>query len=387
MDDQSIKHIILHELGHYKRFDLHINALLLGLQALYWFNPFIWVLFSYIRQDIEHANDAYVLKTIGEEESASYSYTLVEALGRTNEIPYLPRLYSMANSKSNMMQRIKTIKLAQSFKVNRAFAFTASAVMFFALIILFMTSPPTASGSDPADRQFIGNWAMGDHTDYNAMFAFFPDGTFTYVRRHQFLAWFGPVAGHYSVNHQDSSIWMSYDRLVQDYRFFVPFFETHSFSFADNGDTLFLTHEDSTRRFTQTANASILQLTDMVFPEGPLTINDVGLWHGIRADGTTVSVHFRPTSHISIHIERDNMLVDYYGGWWWLFPDGWMELFLLGLEHKDNWERYMLDLVDASDLPPRDEYWMRVSLSTDGSRLLLLDFLGNEGEVLELTRR
>ncbi len=64
MTPQTLRFVLLHELGHYKRKDLWMNELLLLLQCVYWFNPLVWVLFRQMRQDMELLNDSYLLKKI-----------------------------------------------------------------------------------------------------------------------------------------------------------------------------------------------------------------------------------------------------------------------------------------------------------------------------------
>lgn len=67
-NDEHLKYVILHELSHLKRGDGIVNTLLLALQTMYWFNPLTWFSFKFIREDMELANDAAVLKGMSKEE-------------------------------------------------------------------------------------------------------------------------------------------------------------------------------------------------------------------------------------------------------------------------------------------------------------------------------
>jgi bla regulator protein BlaR1 len=62
MSDEHLKCVVLHELSHLRRGDSVVNTAMLVLQAVYWFNPIIWFLFKIIREDMELANDAAVIK-------------------------------------------------------------------------------------------------------------------------------------------------------------------------------------------------------------------------------------------------------------------------------------------------------------------------------------
>ena len=57
LNAKQIEYIFLHELSHYKRKDNLLNLILILIQSLHWFNPFIWYLFKRLREDIELATD------------------------------------------------------------------------------------------------------------------------------------------------------------------------------------------------------------------------------------------------------------------------------------------------------------------------------------------
>lgn len=71
-------HILLHELAHIKRGDLFLNAVLTFLHVAFWFNPFVWLAGSRMRELGELCCDASVARILGEE-TASYRDTLIEA--------------------------------------------------------------------------------------------------------------------------------------------------------------------------------------------------------------------------------------------------------------------------------------------------------------------
>ncbi|MDR1674023.1 MAG: M56 family metallopeptidase [Oscillospiraceae bacterium] len=149
MNEQDVKYAILHELSHYKRLDTVLNGLLLALYALYWFNPVILYFFKFIRQDIEMANDEYVLKSIGQEHQKSYSLALINMLGRMGKIPLTTEILCMADTSKNIERRIKMIKLNKIFTKNRLIIGSVSILLIILISLLFLTGKP--QGADTAE--------------------------------------------------------------------------------------------------------------------------------------------------------------------------------------------------------------------------------------------
>lgn len=74
---QELKHILMHELAHYKRKDLFYSFLATLAALLHWFNPLVWLAVRKMRLDREIACDAYVMEMLGEEERVSYGTTII----------------------------------------------------------------------------------------------------------------------------------------------------------------------------------------------------------------------------------------------------------------------------------------------------------------------
>jgi beta-lactamase regulating signal transducer with metallopeptidase domain len=140
MEDQNVEYILLHELTHYRRGDMILNHLLIVLQIIYWFNPLTWMLFKFIRQDMELANDGAVLKTIGNEKQREYSRSLIAVLSKYNNVSFAPKLLCMVDNKENMERRIKMIKLGEVFKKKKVIISLISLVIIGVVSILFLTS-------------------------------------------------------------------------------------------------------------------------------------------------------------------------------------------------------------------------------------------------------
>ena len=77
MNDEQTKFALRHELMHYRRGD-HIMSICLSiLNAVYWFNPIVWLAFRKIRTDMETACDGAVVKYLNNAERRRYASLIV----------------------------------------------------------------------------------------------------------------------------------------------------------------------------------------------------------------------------------------------------------------------------------------------------------------------
>ncbi len=139
MQPDTLRYVLLHEMGHYKRKDLWVNELLLVLRCVYWFNPLLWVLLRAMREDMEVLNDSYVLRQIGPEEEKPYAKSLVEVLGRAQELPLAPRLVTMTDGAKNVERRIGMIKAKTFFQKHKMALGAGCLVLAGVLAVLFLT--------------------------------------------------------------------------------------------------------------------------------------------------------------------------------------------------------------------------------------------------------
>lgn len=77
-DEAILRHVLLHELIHYKQKD-HIIALLRILCcAVYWFNSLVWIGAAACRKDSEQSCDAKVIDRLERDEQFAYGETLLK---------------------------------------------------------------------------------------------------------------------------------------------------------------------------------------------------------------------------------------------------------------------------------------------------------------------
>lgn len=105
----ELRYVFLHELAHLKRRDLPMNGLIAILQAIHWFNPFVWIGFARWRADRELACDALALETLGAGHQRNYGETILRLLQDTAPQPAAPGLIGISEDKWQLQQRIRQI--------------------------------------------------------------------------------------------------------------------------------------------------------------------------------------------------------------------------------------------------------------------------------------
>ena len=103
--DQEKIYIIEHEKVHLRRKDYLIKIIAFLLLAVHWFNPIMWISFMLMTRDMEMSCDEKVMKNLGEDIRADYSYSLLNLAvnrGNTFNVP-------ISFSENSIKSRIKNI--------------------------------------------------------------------------------------------------------------------------------------------------------------------------------------------------------------------------------------------------------------------------------------
>ena len=82
MGEHALRYSILHELTHFKRRDIWLKTLALLVNAIHWFNPFMWYMTRLVERDTELACDEAALKLLPVEEHKAYGTTILDAVER-----------------------------------------------------------------------------------------------------------------------------------------------------------------------------------------------------------------------------------------------------------------------------------------------------------------
>ncbi|WP_141501249.1 M56 family metallopeptidase [Paenibacillus luteus] len=149
-DSQQLRHVLLHEMAHYKRKDLLFNSLWTLAVWLHWFNPLVWLARQKMASDREMACDAVVLEALGEQESSSYGMTLLQ-LSRFTSRSSHPRinLSFFFNNKNETKRRVMMItKFKQgSYKLSA----TAIVLILVLSAVLLTNANVNSNASQAAD--------------------------------------------------------------------------------------------------------------------------------------------------------------------------------------------------------------------------------------------
>lgn len=108
--EDSLRHVLTHELCHYRHGD-HVWALLRSaLLAIYWFDPLVWLAAALSRADSELACDEAVLRNLGTSERLAYGKTLVDMVAvRRTPTGILCAATTMTSGKRSLKERLGRI--------------------------------------------------------------------------------------------------------------------------------------------------------------------------------------------------------------------------------------------------------------------------------------
>lgn len=137
----ELRFVMLHELAHVKRHDLLVNWLAALLQAVYWFNPFVWLAFHRWRADRELACDALALETAGPERHREYGRTILRLLRDFTHRAPVPGMVGILEDHRQLTRRIQMIA---SFKPAKRLG-ALSLVIGAALGLVCLTDAQVAS--------------------------------------------------------------------------------------------------------------------------------------------------------------------------------------------------------------------------------------------------
>jgi bla regulator protein BlaR1 len=159
LTDDELRLVFLHELTHVRRGDVALNWIAIGIRAVHWFNPLVWLAVRRLRADQELVCDATVLARLAPSERRRYGDTLIKLLNGFTESRLCPSLVPVITHKHEIKRRI--IMIAQ-FKPTGRIALAVSALLLIALCGFTFTRAaestkekevPEAAPSAPAELQ------------------------------------------------------------------------------------------------------------------------------------------------------------------------------------------------------------------------------------------
>ncbi|QUH20595.1 M56 family metallopeptidase [Alkaliphilus sp. B6464] len=107
-DENQLKYILLHELTHFKRFDIAIKWLIMLVTSLHWFNPFMYFIKKEINHACELACDETVIKNLNSLEKQAYGDTLISIVSKKKYSVGILQA-TMSEDKSILKERLISI--------------------------------------------------------------------------------------------------------------------------------------------------------------------------------------------------------------------------------------------------------------------------------------
>jgi hypothetical protein len=135
LPESEFDYIILHEKYHMKRLDYLIKGFAFAVLCIHWFNPFVWMAFVLASTDMEMSCDEAVLKELGENAKADYSYSLLRFAAGKKHIPATFLAFGEVSPKSRIRNVLNWKKPITSVTI-------CGAVLVGILGILCLTNPP-----------------------------------------------------------------------------------------------------------------------------------------------------------------------------------------------------------------------------------------------------
>lgn len=140
--------ILLHEAGHIKYFHTLIKIISTIMVCLYWYNPFVWVMYIYLDRDMEISADRYVIKNIGGENRTIYANALIKAA----EDMTRRKVFCFHFKSSQLRERIEAVI---KYKKMSAVALILTFVIPFTLFTVFATIDTVLTGIELEQMETI----------------------------------------------------------------------------------------------------------------------------------------------------------------------------------------------------------------------------------------
>lgn len=142
---QEIRHMLLHELQHYRRKDAWINHLANIARILYWFHPAVRYWLKELRLAQEIACDTAVLALLGTDGCKDYGCTLIR-FAKERSLSPSPLWNSIGGNMRQMRERI--LNIAEFHPLSRPQKFFQYTVLLLTAAFLFFLSPVLSAGEE-----------------------------------------------------------------------------------------------------------------------------------------------------------------------------------------------------------------------------------------------
>ena len=148
-DRTILRHVLLHELCHFKQKDNLFSLLRNICCIIYWFNPLVWMAALASRDDSELSCDDRVLHYLDEKESLEYGHTLLALFSTCHtKAAILHTATAMATGQSGIKTRINLI-------INRPKTLKSISVLAIGLVVLLGVMTLTSAKANDQQNQGV----------------------------------------------------------------------------------------------------------------------------------------------------------------------------------------------------------------------------------------
>lgn len=161
--EETLSHILRHELAHYRRWDILAKWLAALARALHWFNPLVYLLCRELDRACELACDERAVRGMDMQERKAYSHTLL-SLAASHDRP--PRLTTaLSQDKGAVKERLLSV-LGQRPLTRRAILLTLA--LIFAVTAWALALGPVQANLEPAKDPWVAQDQNGNLTPQSA---------------------------------------------------------------------------------------------------------------------------------------------------------------------------------------------------------------------------
>jgi len=138
LDIKQVESILIHEITHIRRHDYALNLIKCLIEAILFFNPFVWFLGRLLEKEREHSCDDQVLKTTGDALVYARALLILESI-RADKLPVFA--LGAFNKKEYLLERIKRMTLMKTTTFHLRHKLAAMTFLIAGIIGLAWTSP------------------------------------------------------------------------------------------------------------------------------------------------------------------------------------------------------------------------------------------------------
>lgn len=192
-DDVAIRHMLLHELCHYKYKDILVGYFMSIAGMVYWFNPMVRLAIKDMKIECEIACDTSVLCLLGSDSYVAYGQTLLRFAEKFANFSS-PFMAGLSGSMSQIKPRIVNISTFHHFSFHK---YVKSCIIFLIISLMLFQLSPLFSGKvldndhyafDVQNKNILSENFSSDFSSYKGSFVLYDISKNSWIIYHMDLA-------------------------------------------------------------------------------------------------------------------------------------------------------------------------------------------------------